>query len=61
MVCDDARPNIGYYRIMLILQELRRDGVITKEEFERAREYYQKKTNATMVFIYKEREEPKTT
>ena len=32
-----------------------------KEEFERAREYYQKKTNATMVFIYKEREEPKTT
>ena len=61
MVCDDARPNMGYYTIMLIIQELRRDGVISKEEYERASEYYRKKTNATIVFLYKEREESKET
>ena len=52
---------MGYYTIMLIIQELRRDGVISKEEYERASEYYRKKTNATIVFLYKEREEPKET
>ena len=55
MVVDDARPNIGFYMIMKILEELRRKGVITKEEYERAEKYYREKTHATIVYLYQEK------
>ncbi len=59
MVVDDARPNIGFYMIMKILEELRRKGVITREEYERAEKFYREKTHATIVYLYRENPDQK--
>ncbi len=49
MVSDKAKQNAGYLQIVLLLKNLLRKSIITKEEYERARNYYITMTGADLV------------
>ena len=49
MVSENAVKNAGYLQIMTILVSLRKKGIITTEEYHRAREYYYKLTGADVI------------
>ena len=50
MVSEKAKNNAGYLSILAILGHLKEIGVISKEEFDRAREYYTRLTGAD-IFV----------
>ncbi|MBQ3847507.1 MAG: hypothetical protein II748_01475 [Clostridia bacterium] len=54
MLVKDARANRGFFLIMTILKKCRQDGIITKEEYERAEAYYRKLLKAEIIFFYKD-------
>lgn len=49
MVCEKSRNNINFFRIVTVLRRLRDLGMISKAEYIRAKEYYEKVTGADMA------------
>lgn len=51
MATEKAKKNAGYLQIVSVLKALREKGVITKEEYENAQEYYVRVTGADIVIV----------
>ena len=58
MLVKNAKANMGFLQIMQFLKELRRSGLITKEEYDRGEAYYRRLTKAEIIVLYDE-EAPK--
>ncbi len=51
MISEKSRNNINFMRIVFILRNLRVSGMITTDEYKRAKGYYQKVTGADIAVI----------
>ena len=51
MISEKGRNNINFMRIVFILRNLRVSGMITADEYKRAKGYYQKVTGADIAVI----------
>lgn len=49
MIAENRTKNANFLRILNILRSLSADGSITKDEYIRAKKYYQKLTGADIV------------
>ena len=49
MIAENKTKNANFLRIIGVLRSLRGEGVITGDEYRRAKKYYQKLTGADIV------------
>lgn len=49
MIAENKTKNANYLRLLHILRSLRDDGMITPDEYTRAKKYYEKLTGADIV------------
>ena len=51
MLSEKSRNNVNYIRIVNFLKDLLADGLITVEEYKRAKGYYKKLTGADISVL----------
>ena len=51
MLAQKNRNNINFIRIVAVLRNLRSGGMITREEYRRAKGYYKKVTGADIALV----------
>ena len=51
MVSEKSRANFNYLRIVLFLRRLRSNGLISSEEYQKAKTYYEKLTGAELLIV----------
>lgn len=51
MLAENKRKNINFVRIVSVLKSLREEGSITREEYYRAKTFYQKLTGADIIVV----------
>lgn len=51
IVTENAKKSVNFVRILIVLRRLRDDGIITKQEFENAKNYYRKATGADIYVV----------
>lgn len=51
MLAENKTKNINFVRIVSVLKSLREEGSITREEYNRAKSFYQKLTGADIIVV----------
>ena len=51
MLTENEKKSANYARIVYVLQSMKEDGLISAEEYKRAKKYYQSLTGSDLVLL----------